>query len=589
MKHQINSSGNIFNKFSINIQKKNLKNDYSSQIFLPNFEKLKIINNKNNTIHDYSYIPKHNILKILVRNQKSNNLIDKNKKIIIPLRNRVCEYQNKNEIITKEINMLRNESKSFLDKYKTSLLLTPKNESHFLKLGINEKIIKDIELEGYKMNDILNKTNIFDKSLILIKRDANFARKIMEEKNSELINDDKYIIKMNESLNELKNNDYLTYNNYSTERKKDKKINSIYNKLINNQDIEEGNKVSAQQLINEFKNISNDLKMINNKKFLKGNIHKKLIQKANIKKTIQNSKNKLIKNEINDKRMNNKENKFPPIKKIEDIKVYGNLKNINNISKSSINDEEVSLKNEETKIEKDNKVSLPILKIPKRKIVIKNIAISSTNKDSSKNSLKKYFKSSTNLNRENKNYKSYKNKGKNYISINKRRGSFINIRNNSLINKIFLNSFSIDDSYSKVMNKTEYACNNKKMINDKIDENKKTKNCLLQNLYNKINLKRFDENKKDISEYFKICKGINIKEPNYETGSQIYNVINDFITKTKNYNLANEIPKIRNKTNVFYYKRSKKFQDILKLNNKMDNLIYDYVEDILDLNNDIKK
>ena len=75
------------------------------------------------------------------------------------------------------------------------------------------------------MNDILNKTNIFDKSLILIKRDANFARKIMEEKNSELINDDKYIIKMNESLNELKNNDYLTYNNYSTERKKDKKIN----------------------------------------------------------------------------------------------------------------------------------------------------------------------------------------------------------------------------------------------------------------------------------------------------------------------------------------------------------------------------
>ena len=110
--------------------------------------------------------------------------------------------------------MLRNESKSFLDKYKTSLLLTPKNESHFLKLGINEKIIKDIELEGYKMNDILNKTNIFDKSLILIKRDANFARKIMEEKNSELIIDDKYIIKMNESLNELKNNDYLTYNNY---------------------------------------------------------------------------------------------------------------------------------------------------------------------------------------------------------------------------------------------------------------------------------------------------------------------------------------------------------------------------------------
>ena len=40
---------------------------------------------------------------------------------------------------------------------------------------------------------------------------------------------------------------------------------------------------------------------------------------------------------------------------------------------------------------------------------------------------------------------------------------------------------------------------------------------------------------------------------------------------------------------MFSYKRSRKFEEILKLNNKVHNLIYDYAEDILDLNNDIKK
>ena len=66
-------------------------------------------------------------------------------------------------------------------------------------------------------------------------------------------------------------------------------------------------------------------------------------------------------------------------------------------------------------------------------------------------------------------------------------------------------------------------------------------------------------------------------------------MINDFILKTTDYNLPNEISKIRNKTNLFSYKRTKKFQDIVKMNNKIQNLIYDYAEDILDFNSDIRK
>jgi len=46
--------------------------------------------------------------------------------------------------------------------------------------------------------------------------------------------------------------------------------------------------------------------------------------------------------------------------------------------------------------------------------------------------------------------------------------------------------------------------------------------------------------------------------------------------------------KIRYRNNIFSHKKSKKYQEILKLNNKIENLIYDYTEDLLDLNNDIK-
>ena len=603
MKQKIKSSRNIFTKFNINIKKNNFKNDNSSKFYSPNPRKLRTINHKNYIIKDHSYIPKQSILKILVRNQKNTNLIDENNQIIIPLRNKICNYQTKNEIVNKEINKLRNETKSFLNQYKISGFLTPKNESQYIKLGINKKVIKDIESEGHKMNDILNKTNIFDKSLLLIKRYDNFARNIMEEKNSELINDNKYIIKMNESLNERTNSDYFTYNINSTDIKNSHKIDSVYKSDKNNKKFEEEKKVSIQQLINEFKIISNDLKMINNKKYLKEKKHKKLFQKEIIKKTFQNSKNKLIKIEKNDKGKNSSKKNFPSIKQNENIKESGNLSSMNNISKNSNNEKEISSNNEDSKIEKNNKISLANFKEPKRKTVFKNIVNYSTNKDSSNKSLNKKFKLSASLtynrkfldilknkslNKENNDDKSYKSIEKNYSSINKIKRRIKNARIDSLINKKLANAFSIDDSNQNIMNKTEYSKSNSKIIKSKIEEYKKQKNCFLQNLYNNIKIKRFNENKKDISDYLKMYKGISIKEPNYETGSQIYNMINDFITKTKDYNLTDEIYKIRSKTNVLYYKRTKKFEDILKLNNKLDNLIYDYVEDILDLNNDIK-
>jgi hypothetical protein len=397
MKQKIKSSRNIFTKFNINIKKNNFKNDNSSKFYSPNPRKLRTINHKNYIIKDHSYIPKQSILKILVRNQKNTNLIDENNQIIIPLRNKICNYQTKNEIVNKEINKLRNETKSFLNQYKISGFLTPKNESQYIKLGINKKVIKDIESEGHKMNDILNKTNIFDKSLLLIKRYDNFARNIMEEKNSELINDNKYIIKMNESLNERTNSDYFTYNINSTDIKNSHKIDSVYKSDKNNKKFEEEKKVSIQQLINEFKIISNDLKMINNKKYLKEKKHKKLFQKEIIKKTIQNSKNKLIKIEKNDKGKNSSKKNFPSIKQNENIKESGNLSSMNNIYKNSNNEKEISSNNEDSKIEKNNKISLANFKEPKRKTVFKNIVNYSTNKDSSNKSLNKKFKLSASL------------------------------------------------------------------------------------------------------------------------------------------------------------------------------------------------
>ena len=578
MKNQINSSKNIFKKIDINTTKKSFKTDNKSKnnlIYIPDIRKIKQFN-QNNIINDHSYIPKPNILKILVKHQKSG-LTDDTHKIIVPLRNRICDYQNKNEIINKEIKELRSETKTFLHRYKMSGLLTPKNNSHFLKLGISDKIINDIISEGYKMTDVLNKTNIFDKSILLNKHYANFARNIIENKNPELINDSNYIMKMNESLNEKKNSDLFTHSNSLTDRKKTRRRISIYNIDFNKQKIEEETKVSVAQLINEFNIINKDLKIITNQKILKERKKREIREKEMIKESILNIKKTLSSLE-SDKKIGNKNKKeFPLIKK-------STLEN---------NEIKTSQKNKKINIENFNRFSLPNLILLRRKSMFNNISKSNSIKDSTDNPLTKSFKLSTYLNKENKSDESYKNKRKNFNSIKRIKEKINSTRNIPKVNKSnFLQALSIDDlNNSNHINKTEDSKMSSKLIKSesKYEEYKKRKNHFLQNLYNNIKIKRFNENKNDISDYLRIYKGASIKEPNYEKGSQIYNLINEFIKKTKEYNLPNEINKIRNKTNMFSYKRSRKFEEILKLNNKVHNLIYDYAEDILDLNNDIKK
>ena len=578
MKNQINSSKNIFKKIDINTTKKSFKTDNKSKnnlIYIPDIRKIKQFN-QNNIINDHSYIPKPNILKILVKHQKSG-LTDDTHKIIVPLRNRICDYQNKNEIINKEIKELRSETKTFLHRYKMSGLLTPKNNSHFLKLGISDKIINDIIFEGYKMTDVLNKTNIFDKSILLNKHYANFARNIIENKNPELINDSNYIMKMNESLNEKKNSDLFTHSNSLTDRKKTRRRISIYNIDFNKQKIEEETKVSVAQLINEFNIINKDLKIITNQKILKERKKREIREKEMIKESILNIKKTLSSLE-SDKKIGNKNKKeFPLIKK-------------STLENNEIN---TSQKNKKINIENFNRFSLPNLILLRRKSMFNNISKSNLIKDSTDNPLTKSFKLSTYLNKENKIDESYKNKRKNFNSIKRTKEKINSTRNIPKVNKSnFLQALSIDDlNNSNHINKTEDSKMSSKLIKSesKYEEYKKRKNHFLQNLYNNIKIKRFNENKNDISEYLRIYKGASIKEPNYEKGSQIYNLINEFIKKTKEYNLPNEINKIRNKTNMFSYKRSRKFEEILKLNNKVHNLIYDYAEDILDLNNDIKK
>ena len=578
MKNQINSTKNIFKKIDINSTKKSFKTDNKSKnnlIYIPDIRKIKQFN-QNNINNDHSYIPKPNILKILVKHQKSG-LTDDTHKIIVPLRNRICDYQNKNEIINKEIKELRSETKTFLHRYKMSGLLTPKNNSHFLKLGISDKIINDIISEGYKMTDVLNKTNIFDKSILLNKHYANFARNIIENKNPELINDSNYIMKMNESLNEKKNSDLFTHSNSLTDRKKTRRRISIYNIDFNKQKIEEETKVSVAQLINEFNIINKDLKIITNQKILKERKKREIREKEMIKESILNIKKTLSSLESDKKSVNKNKKEFPSIKK-------STLEN---------NEIKTSQKNKKINIENFNRFSLPNLILLRRKSMFNNISKSNSIKDSTDNPLTKSFKLSTYLNKENKNDESYKNKRKSFNSIKRIKEKINSTRNIPKVNKSnFLQALSIDDlNNSNHINKTEDSKMSSKLIKSesKYEEYKKRKNHFLQNLYNNIKIKRFNENKNDISDYLRIYKGASIKEPNYEKGSQIYNLINEFIKKTKEYNLPNEINKIRNKTNMFSYKRSRKFEEILKLNNKVHNLIYDYAEDILDLNNDIKK
>ena len=137
-------------------------------------------------------------------------------------------------MISEEINKLRKETKPFLNRYHMSGLLTPKSNFHYIKLGISKNIIKDINSEGYNLTDVLNKANIFDKSLLLNKKYANFARSIIEETNPELINDSNYISKMNETLYEKRYNDLFKHNDNLMNKTINKRKGSLINKSENN-------------------------------------------------------------------------------------------------------------------------------------------------------------------------------------------------------------------------------------------------------------------------------------------------------------------------------------------------------------------
>ena len=70
-----------------------------------NSTRIKSFNNNdndkdNNIVIDHSYIPRSNVLKILVKYyQKDKSNSKEINKEVIPLRNKICEYQTKNDII----------------------------------------------------------------------------------------------------------------------------------------------------------------------------------------------------------------------------------------------------------------------------------------------------------------------------------------------------------------------------------------------------------------------------------------------------------------------------------------------------------
>ena len=330
--------------------------------------------------------------------------------------------------------------------------------------------------------------------------------------------------------------------------------------------------------------------MISNQKILKERNKRRLKQKELINKSLNKSRKILFNLEKN----KTEKKRFPSINEKEK-----NLAKIRNrsVSMKIIKKETfTSPRNKNNDFELNNiGISLPNLRLSKKKSVFNNILRFSSNNDSSNNSLVKSFNLSPDLKKINNNDEIYKNKRKNFNPINKIKRQINSSRNSSQINNFkSIISFSKDDTYSNYINKTEESkickfTSNPEKRKAQIEEYKRRKNYFLQNLYNNLKIKRFKENRNDISEYLKIYKGASIKEPNYEIGSQIYNIINEFIKKNKEYNLPNEINKIRNKTNMFSYQRNRIFEEIKKQNNKVQNLIYDYAEDILDLNSDIKK
>ena len=592
MKNEMTSIKGSFSRIKLN-KRQQTPNVYnkikSNNVIKSNLKKAKSLNKI--FINYRSCIPKQKLLKILVKHQNNNKSNDNNN-FINTLRNRVCNYQTKNEIIAKEIKELRDETKIFIKRYNMSGLLTPKSNSHFLKLGLSKDAIKDINYEGYKVSEVINKTNIFDKSLLLNRQYAKFARNILAENNPELINDSIYIGKMNKSLNEKKNGEYFKFNNNLNEGTNIKKRSTMYSEFLNKEEINKKTKVSVVELINEFNMIKKDIKMISNQKLIKERKKRIIKGKDLFKNSLNDSKKLLIK--LEGRRIEKDESK----KEFSFIKDSEKAKNIKTVrfksfhinSLNSLSSVNLPIKNAENDKNNfiNNRISLPDLNINKDKANINNAIKTPTNINSSNDSFFGSINFSSFLNKERneqeeKNKRSFTNSFKNKRKKDKKYSVF---NRNKVIEYLSVEDLNNNPINKTVGNKTKEAIEKEK---SNIEEYKKHRKNALQNLYNNVQVKHFEENKKDISEYLKKYKGAIVKEPNYEKGSKIYKLINDFILKTTDYNLPNEISKIRNKTNLFSYKRTKKFQDIVKMNNKIQNLIYDYAEDILDFNSDIRK
>ena len=418
------------------------------------------------------------------------------------------------------------------------------------------------------MNDIINKTNIFDKSLLLNKEYDNFVKHVNVSKDSELLNDTNFINKINDSLIAKKSSEL-----FEMDKMYDIKRTSKYNIFNKDKEKQSEEKISRIQLLNTFNDINKTLKMITAKSSLNHNKRNKI---KNNKIKNQNNIN-IIKNEI--KSLNN---------------------SINNLDKEKNIDYIFNKENHTKKI-------INCLTPNNEKLTSFNYNSSTSTSFLDKtNYFTKFWKEKY---KQNKNFYSNKNNNKIYnysfslpSSLNN-----INTKDKSKILPSFVKyNTRLNGELSKHYSLME-KCNSENKIYDNnipkkitlknIKSEKRKSNIepynnikynFLQRIYKNIQLKSFNENKKDISDYLQIYKGINIREPNFEKGSKLYNIINDFLNKTSSYNLPYEINKIRNKTNVFDYKKSFQFDNIKKLNNKINNLIYDSAEDILDLNNDIK-
>ena len=356
-----------------------------------------------------------------------------------------------------------------------------------------------------------------------------------------------------------------------------KRKGSLINKIENKDENDKKTKVSVLQLINEFNIINKDIKMIRTKKIFSEIKKRRLKHKELLNNAIKNANSLNSLEETKTHKHSDKNYSSNNKTKLSRILTPKSLA----FKRPNYNlEQKMNIKNN------NNMFSLPNLEIIKRKSVYNNRIPSLINMDSLNNSLRKSYDLSSLFP---KDENQYKNKRNNFYSFKKDNTN--NLENNNVNRNKSVNYLSLEEMNNNPINRTEdYKSElNTEKRKIKLEEYKKNKNESLQKLYNNIKIKSFKENRNDISEYLRKYKGASIKEPDYEKGSKIYNIINDFVKKSSSYNLPNEINKIRFRTNMYGYKKTRKYDEIVKLNNKVQNLIYDYAEDILDLNNDLKK